>query len=361
MLKRWKDFIFQDAESKNEIKKYVIIVRVCALLTAIYQVGMAGWALALGFIQPAAFFLAEVVVFSLIAQITYKGHSELMGTAYQIMLLVHMLGVSCFFGEETKIMSFIYLEIVLLYSRSFLKAKTKAAIVGGILILRWIVFIQDSYIEPMYSLTQRTYMNLTLINITIVVVLLSIAIYYASKDFLQMEQRIIMYNRNLEHMAVHDGLTGLYNRRKITMILQESLEYYKECNMNSLSVALGDIDLFKKINDVYGHDCGDKILRELSTIMDQVMSRRGAVGRWGGEEFLFVFVNHNGDEAYIALNELVNEIQNHEFRYGGETVGVTMTFGISECGFNITQEEMVKEADEKLYTGKKNGRNCIVF
>ena len=122
---------------------------------------------------------------------------------------------------------------------------------------------------------------------------------------------------------------------------------------------LGDIDFFKKVNDTYGHECGDIVLSEVATILNKNMRNQGFVARWGGEEFLLVFENCNLDEAVNKLEHILDEIRKKEISYKDEIVRITMTFGICQ-GSTDDMDDVIRMADSKLYEGKAGGRNQIV-
>ena len=124
-------------------------------------------------------------------------------------------------------------------------------------------------------------------------------------------------------------------------------------------MALGDIDFFKKINDTYGHDCGDLVLTKLSDIFVKYMDNNGIPIRWGGEEFLLVF-KADYQTAYELVDNMMDEIRKNRFEYEDTTFHVTMTFGITEYRQKESIEEIVKRADDLLYKGKTGGRNQIV-
>ena len=114
-------------------------------------------------------------------------------------------------------------------------------------------------------------------------------------------------------------------------------------------------------NDTYGHECGDAVLKTLAELFQKVMHPYGAVARWGGEEFLFLFSESNGDEAYMILNGLRDEIKSLEVEYGDLRLKVTMTFGLVEIDRARSLDESIREADQLLYNGKENGRDRIVY
>lgn len=172
-------------------------------------------------------------------------------------------------------------------------------------------------------------------------------------------QAILSMQRSMRNMAEQDALTGLFNRRsanrKLTNIIAKS-----ETQSVPFSVALGDIDFFKKVNDTYGHECGDEVLKRVSDTMREFMLSLGFVSRWGGEEFLLVFDHSDIKSAAESMQKLLEQIRTIEIPCENRIVKVTMTFGVI-CGENIPLKDLVSKADKLLYIGKHSGRNQIVL
>lgn len=164
--------------------------------------------------------------------------------------------------------------------------------------------------------------------------------------------------RSLRTMIEQDALTELYNRRSGDKKLRQVFEEARS-SCHSFAIAIGDIDFFKKVNDTYGHECGDAVLKNVSALLKQHMWHRGFAARWGGEEFLLVFENVDLAEARKQLELLMDKIHELDTLYEGQHVKVNMTFGLV-CGSDKDIHTLLKEADEKLYIGKTNGRNQVV-
>ena len=130
--------------------------------------------------------------------------------------------------------------------------------------------------------------------------------------------------------------------------------------VHDLTQVFGSVN-FKSVNDTYGHDAGDEVLKYIAKLLKEKSRSTSFISRWGGEEFLLVFPDCNGDNAYIALERLRNTIQNSVIKVGNQEIQVTMTFGLTEFGYDKDEEAAIKEADEKLYMGKQNGRNQVVY
>ncbi len=187
---------------------------------------------------------------------------------------------------------------------------------------------------------------------------LSPSVLNRSDELGEIGQSALIMQRSLYTLIEQDALTSLCNRRsgekRLKQIMKKSAE-----KGTPFCVAIGDIDFFKKVNDTYGHECGDVVLQNTASIMSRHMDRIGTVARWGGEEFLLIFENMGLDAALASLDQLMNAIRTAECCYQGQSVKVTMTFGIvpgdpKDAGKNL------RLADEKLYKGKDGGRNRIV-
>ncbi|MGN0401261.1 MAG: diguanylate cyclase [Acetatifactor sp.] len=163
---------------------------------------------------------------------------------------------------------------------------------------------------------------------------------------------------SLHVLIEQDALTSLYNRRSGNKKLQQIMKASAN-NNTSFCISIGDIDFFKKVNDTYGHDCGDLVLKNVAAMLKQAMRGHGIAARWGGEEFLLIFEDMDEDQSYELLENLLNDIRAMENEYGGKCIKVTMTFGLA-AGTTNNLTELLCIADNKLYFGKESGRNRII-
>jgi len=183
---------------------------------------------------------------------------------------------------------------------------------------------------------------------------------YGRKDEIgKMGRAAAEMEHSLQELVEKDVMTGLYNRRYGNQKLSE-LWHRASFSGMKYCIAIGDIDFFKEINDTYGHECGDQVLKNIAQIFMSSMPANSTVIRWGGEEFLFVFERMEKDKAVGYLNEILQKIRDAEFQYNEKKVKVTITIGIVGKEQSESMDEMVSHADERLYRGKQNGRNQIV-
>lgn len=172
-----------------------------------------------------------------------------------------------------------------------------------------------------------------------------------------MGRSAVKLQQALRSLISNDPLTGLYNRRACNLKMDD-LRAKAENDSAPFVVAIGDIDLFKRFNDNYGHACGDEVLKNIAELMREGIGDNGFVSRWGGEEFLLIF-SVPYDEAVGILREIADSIRAYRCEYDGLKLSVTMTFGISEYTGG-TIDSLINCADNKLYYGKLHGRNCII-
>lgn len=164
---------------------------------------------------------------------------------------------------------------------------------------------------------------------------------------------------SLRSLVERDALTELFNRRSANRKLKQ-LTQKSENRQTPFCLAIGDIDFFKKVNDTYGHECGDLVLKNVAAKLRSHMRSNGFAARWGGEEFLLVFDHMDVVQAHEKLEHLLEDIRPMESYYEGHTIKVTMTFGLT-AGDTTDITELLRLADNKLYQGKAAGRNCIVW
>lgn len=175
----------------------------------------------------------------------------------------------------------------------------------------------------------------------------------------EMGRYIVRMQRSLRELVEQDILTRLNNRRSGEKLLKQAHERLERSG-HPFCVAIGDIDHFKQVNDSYGHECGDKVLVEVSSRLKNNMYGKGFAVRWGGEEFLLVFEDMYLEEAVDHLQAVLEDVRNVVVEAeDGQSINVTMTFGIVQ-GSSEKLEHIIKDADTKLYFGKNNGRDQIV-
>lgn len=165
--------------------------------------------------------------------------------------------------------------------------------------------------------------------------------------------------RTLNDLAMKDYLTGLFNRRYV-LNAGKQLIASRERNQSSFIVAMLDIDYFKKVNDTYGHEAGDLVLKTVSDTLDSESRQADIVGRMGGEEFCIVAVNLAHEERFGVFERLRRAVEDLRIDIGDQEISVTISIGV--CTEPLpTLEDMINSADALLYAAKEGGRNRIAM
>lgn len=166
------------------------------------------------------------------------------------------------------------------------------------------------------------------------------------------------YHEKLETMATQDKLTGVASRQVFEFYFKQAVARCKRRD-ESLSLALLDIDLFKQINDNYGHQAGDQVLTRIAQVIMSHIRGEDVLCRWGGEEFLLLLTGCNLDHAREVAENIRVAVAGLQFHFNNELVSITISAGLAELQADETMGEVVERADHHLYKAKHAGRNCI--
>lgn len=164
--------------------------------------------------------------------------------------------------------------------------------------------------------------------------------------------------RSLRNLIVKDSLTDLYNRRYCNQNLKNISEQYIKTG-EPYTLAIADIDFFKKVNDTYGHIAGDEVLVSVAQIMKKSMAGKGFAARWGGEEFLLVYTGCDMETTLTYLEMLVEAIREMCVEYDDKVIKITISIGVA-TGNGDSVDKVLCTADNRLYHAKKEGRDRVV-
>jgi len=170
------------------------------------------------------------------------------------------------------------------------------------------------------------------------------------------QKELVQKKNTLEELINIDHLTKALNRRRIDEILQSECKRTKRYN-EPLSAIILDIDNFKNVNDNYGHNIGDKVLKRLAKIVTDSIRGTDYFGRWGGEEFIIVTTSTDLEDASKLAQKIQEIIASTDFE---ELDQVTCSFGVAQYSEGDTVEYLIHKADEALYQAKERGKNCVV-
>ena len=168
-------------------------------------------------------------------------------------------------------------------------------------------------------------------------------------------------NLELENLATHDELTKLFNRRYFNVKLREYSLLAKRL-FYPLTCIMADIDFFKKCNDTYGHQAGDKVLQDFAGILDSSTRRTDVCSRYGGEEFVLLLPNTPLKNGIKLAEKIRKRIEKQKIKYEDITIKITASFGVASGDLEgELGETLVKMADDSLYQAKQNGRNQVCY
>jgi polar amino acid transport system substrate-binding protein len=165
------------------------------------------------------------------------------------------------------------------------------------------------------------------------------------------------YNEKLELLSSTDKLTGIANRAKLDEILEQQEQLFQRYEQK-FSVMILDIDFFKAVNDGFGHQTGDRVLVEFTSLIQKNIRTTDILGRWGGEEFMIISPKTQLKNTIVLAEKLRGLVENHGFDRIGS---LTASFGVAEYNKTVNSiEELIGQADNALYQAKKEGRNRVV-
>ena len=173
------------------------------------------------------------------------------------------------------------------------------------------------------------------------------------------EVDLINKNESLSMLAKIDPLSQLFNRRAMIDFLK-NIEKAALAKKETYVIVMGDLDGFKRVNDTYGHSCGDEVITAVSKIMMQSVPTEGYVCRWGGEELLFAIPDCDEEEGERVAESIRAQLAAYRFTADGESFHVTITFGVCQCDGSESYERGLTIADRRLYFGKENGKNRVI-
>src|SRR5712671_3032170 len=175
------------------------------------------------------------------------------------------------------------------------------------------------------------------------------------------EKELSELNDQLTRISLTDGLTQIENRRSLNERLHEMWQHSVRLH-EPISLVMCDIDKFKSVNDNYGHQAGDSVLKEFAQVLKSEAREIDRVGRYGGEEFLLVLPGTVLDAAVTFAERLREKVEGHTFTYEGGTLKRTMSCGVASSPHPRVkdQEALLKASDDALYVAKETGRNRVV-
>lgn len=354
-----QSFLFRDVRNEDESSKPAIELRLAALGMLGYFLFMAAGIFWSRDCKMLAFTAPYFLLYGAVFACTYYEQVRIAAYGLNLLTVFYIVAGIYYFGWNLGVQHFLFVLILVDFFLPYWRLSIKLVFAGAMCMLRIGLFYYCRQWEPQIVVPADVIFYYQVVNTVSIFIMISIYGCLISSNFLAMEKKLIETNKKLRYQAGTDPLTRLMNR--LHMMEYAAVQMERTDCEKGISVAIGDIDHFKVFNDTYGHECGDVVLKTLAGLFEKVMQPYGAVARWGGEEFLFLFPECNGDEAFMILSDLQHEIRRMEVEYHDLRLKVTMTFGLAEIDRMRSLDESIREADQLLYTGKENGRDQIVY
>ena len=183
-------------------------------------------------------------------------------------------------------------------------------------------------------------------------------LYYLGEQIGLVLHNAFLYQKVIE-LANVDPLTGLFNRRKMLELFELEIKRARRSE-KSFTIAMADIDNFKRVNDSYGHECGDEVLKSISSILRNECRESDYICRWGGEEFLLLFIDADLTSAKTIAERIRKRFAERK-NLCMDNFATTLSMGITEYKPDVSLEHLLKDADSALYMAKENGKNRVEY
>ncbi|TPH18096.1 GGDEF domain-containing protein [Litorilituus lipolyticus] len=171
----------------------------------------------------------------------------------------------------------------------------------------------------------------------------------------------VLFTKKLNELATKDELTGINNRRYFNGVMKRTFDMFQRDKV-SFCILMLDVDFFKKVNDNYGHDGGDSVLKSITCTLTESLRDIDLLARYGGEEFIALLPNTNMPDAFIVAQRVRLAVEKSIVQHGAHEIRVTTSVGISEISpEDKDYESVIKRADVALYAAKNAGRNKVVI
>ena len=209
--------------------------------------------------------------------------------------------------------------------------------------------------EPLYTIPDEPSFWIYIFNSLCTFAMLVLFSLIFLREIKSAHTKLENQNAQLDRIAGIDALTGLYNRRSMDKFLAAAMS----CP-NDFSIIMCDIDDFKKVNDTYGHKSGDKVLQAISKIIVSSLREDDFVCRWGGEEILILISGTSLNPAAMAAERIRSQVEKMSVDSDGQAIKCTLTIGVAERSEGKSTDDIIALADERLYKGKRSGKNRVV-
>jgi diguanylate cyclase (GGDEF)-like protein len=286
----------------------------------------------------------------------YSGFSDRFGnphlTEWQMYyaVMVQLVGMTL----APQILTFFLAIIFIIFAFGVMRISLKQALTVWLITCLAIMALFIVLPPKSEGISEPTFPELVLVMVSFGMILLrTIALgYYGFK----LRSKMLRYTRKFKNEAHSDALTGAMNRRAILHAFEESAMLCKRKAI-PFCIAILDVDHFKQINDTFGHLVGDRVLKQIVKSIKRTIRVSDKVGRYGGEEFLFIFPATTEEEGLVLMERIRMNIRDYAWTRIAKGLSVTVSCGISELNPQNVDQEPIRRADTALYTAKENGRD----
>ena len=355
---------FKGIRKLNERRKYqgcgIILALVHLILTILfYRIGVDF--LCIYNAAVVLFYIVTAIITGKVYRYTYIFIATFIEVLLHSMIASLMLGWN--WGFMTYTLGLIPMSFYIAYTIPYFKQNFRIPFISSGIVLVCYLFVREFCVYEgsliNVNIPEHLVDRVFLFNIMLtfgflwaVALLFSLEVYY-------MQHHLESENMSLEQLANYDPLTKLMNRRSMDAYLRDAVDRAKELN-EPFCVIMADIDDFKKVNDTYGHAAGDMVLEEASrVILDNVRSN-DSVCRWGGEEIL-ILIRSSKDVAVSVAQRICRDIASCRVNTERERLAITITMGVTQFREKDDVESVVERADKCMYTGKRRGKNQVVY
>lgn len=347
-----KGYYMQRTPQHFDTKMFFIIDKVSylAIIVHIFLIGIFFW---LGYLLLSFLNIFFTMAWIYGRRVNINGNQSLSALILTTEVILHNIVAVSMLGWESGFQYYLLTALIFNVFRNDLKKLETigiAFILIGSFIMLHVYTSSQIYVHKEVWLFEMMYYN----NVIMALGVMSLIAYYFKEATIDHESKI-------EILANTDHLTGLQTRRSMQKDIDGDIKRSLINGKESI-IILADIDHFKLINDTYGHDYGDKVLREIAQRLKENLRYGDKIYRWGGEEFLIILNDTSISAAKNVAQSLRNDVSTAVFAFEDHEFNVNMTFGMARLkSIASSIEDAINEADKALYHGKENGRNCVIF
>lgn len=343
-----------DLLQKNKLYLRLVLQNACLITLAAHLIFLAFFMLTR--VWPLALTnIFSVCCYLFCYRLTQKELLPFAGIVMSIEIAIYVLISSIIVGTGDYLLTIIFIDLVLQLSVPYASVRCRRLV--GTILAPYTIFllIAGTFIAPRVHLGKAGPV-FSILNVSLSLAVICIGFL----AFPQMKISVDHYiNRQLERLkneAYIDPLTQLYNRRYADIIFDRLRRF----GDGTWCVAIMDIDDFKSINDDYGHMAGDLVLKELSSVIQDIMRSTDFVFRWGGEEFLFLLRATNPAQAFTILDRVRQKLAETSIYHEHSAIHFTVTVGVGSLDIDDIPGS-INRCDQKMYQGKRRGKNVAVI